>query len=108
MKVLKKILFLQTSLNLNDRNFCKRYKINLNSFELWKIFKREPKLKDISYLINAFNLDEEDFMNENSSLSDKLEAHEHSCKMKPSTIEDKNLIYEDFAREENGRYEEKD
>ena len=47
-------------------------------------------------------------MNGNSTLLDKIEPHEHRCKNKPSNIEDKNLIYEDFAREENGRYEEKD
>lgn len=108
MKVLNKIIFLQNSLGLKDLDFCRRYKIKLNSFKLWKIFKKEPKLKDISYLIDSFNLDQNDFMNGNSSLSDKLEPHEHSCKSKPSTIEDKNLVYEDFAREENGRYEEKD
>lgn len=109
MKVLDKIIFLQKSLNLNDRNFCKRYKISLNHYKLWKLFKTEPKKKEISYLVESFSLDLEDFMNSNSTLKDDhVEAHEHMCKSGPSTIEDKNLIYEDFAREENGRYEERD
>lgn len=108
MKVLDKILYLQKSVNLNDRKFAKRYKIHLNSFKLWKLFKKEPNKNAISYLVESFNLDLEDFMNGNSTLLPTLEAHEHACKTKESTIEDKNLIYEDFAREENGRYEEKD
>lgn len=108
MKVLDKIIYLQKSVNLSDRKFAKRYKIKLNSFKLWKIFKRDPNKKAIAYLCESFNLDLDDFMNGNSSLLPNLEAHEHACKTIESLIEDKNLIYEDFAREENGRYEEKD
>lgn len=108
MKVLDKLIYLQKSVNLNDHQFCLRYKIRLNSFKLWKLFKKQPNQKDIAYLVNSFNLDLDDFMNENSTLLNKCEPHEHSCKVRTSNIEDKNLIYEDFAREENGRYEEKD
>lgn len=108
MKVLNKIIFLQKSVNLPDRQFAKRYRIKLNSYKLWKIFKIEPDKEAIRYLVDSFNLDLEDFMNGNSTLLPNIEAHEHQCKMKDSTVEDKNLIYEDFAREENGRYEEKD
>lgn len=108
MKVLDKIIYLQNSMNLSDRQFCRRYKLSLNSFKLWKLFKKEPSRKAVSYLVESFGIDLDDFMNGNSTLKDTCEPHEHRCKSLANNIEDKNLIYEDFAREDNARYEEKD
>ena len=108
MKVIDKIIFLQQSVNLTDREFSKRYKLPFLSLKAWKLFKKEPNKKAISYLVSSFGIDLDDFMNGNSTLKDTCEPHEHHCKSLANNIEDKNLIYEDFAREENGRYEEKD
>ena len=66
-----------------------------------------PTEGDIKWVCNYFNLDATDFLDDSSTLSKKVEKGEHPCKTKP--VEEKpNTVYEDFAREDNSRYEEKD
>lgn len=102
-----KIKFLQKSLNLTDHAFCKRYKINFVSFKKWMEDNLNPDKEDLRLICKEFNLDLDDFVNNNSTLSSQVNEGEHPCKTIP--IKDNgSLIYEDFAREDNSRYEEKD
>lgn len=105
MKFREKILFLQESLKLNDKKFAAKYHIKLNSLKAWKNGEK-PEIKDIEGICKDYNLDPKDFLCDESTLAEPKKG-EHLC----ATIarEDKaNIIYEDFAREDNSRYEEKD
>lgn len=104
MKLLDKILRLQKATSLNDNDFCDRYNINLSSFNKWKNEQSEIKKDDLSCLTDAFNLDLDDFINDNSTL-DNSTLNEHLCKVKNK---DEGLINEDFPKEGNPRYEERD
>ncbi len=106
MILIEKILFLQNSVNLKDREFLKRYKIKSSLFNKWKSNSVIPLKKDILYLCKEFNLDVDDFMDDNSTLKFPL-PNEHYCKpIKKCITED--TVLEDFPREDNSRYEEKD
>ena len=107
MTFLEKIAFLEDSLHFNDGAFCARYKIKLGLLKKWKANQAKPTIKDIRYICMDFNLDATDFLDDSSTLSKDIKKGEHPCATKP--VEEKaNTIYEDFVREDNSRYEEKD
>lgn len=107
MKLADKLLFLQRSLNLSESAFASRYKIKIGLLKKWMDGSFMPSLEDIKPICEEFNLNEEDFLNEKSTLLKEIKDGEHPCKTNP--IKDRsNVIYEDYVREDNSRYEEKD
>lgn len=108
MTAFEKVLYIQKSVNLSDRDFCHQYKIKYSDFKSWKKNEKEPALEDIEYLIKYFQFDELDFFNELSTIEPTPKTKEHKCAFVKEQYQDGNVIYEDFAREENARYEEKD
>ena len=107
MKFLEKIAFIESKLHFNDGAFCARYKIKLSLLKKWKAGQVAPTSKDIKYICKDFNLDANDFLDDSSTLSKDIKEGEHPCATKP-VIEKENTIYEDYVREDNSRYEEKD
>lgn len=106
MTLIEKLNFLEESLKLNDRKFAKRYNIKPAVFLKWKSGEINPSPLDVSKICEEFNLDPKDFLDEKSTLVEPKEG-EHSVNVLPK--EDKNnVIYEDYYREDNSRYEEKD
>lgn len=107
MKFLEKVAFIENSLHLNDYAFCTRFRIKISYLKKWKKGLVKPTKEDIRWVCNYFHLDEEDFLNDSSTLSRKVNEGEHPCLTK--TVEEKpNTVYEDVVREDNSRYEEKD
>lgn len=106
MKLVDKLNYLQNAFNLSDKEFAKKFK--LSQLREWKEGKMTPSKKDVVLICKELNLDIEDFINDSSSVDkDNLKEGEHPCRLNPKN--DRNdVIYEDFAREDNSRYEEKD
>ena len=107
MKFLEKIAFIQKQLQLNDFAFCSRFRIKISVLKKWRKAQLTPTEKDVVWVCNYFNLDASDFLNDKSTLAKEIKDGEHPCATKPH-VEKKNEIYEDYAREDNSRYEEKD
>ena len=107
MNFQEKVAFIQNSLHLTDGAFCARYKIKLGLLKKLRLGQIEPTSKDVKTICKEFNLDVTDFLNNSSTLSKNVKPGEHPCAMKP-VVEKANTIYEDYAREDNSRYEEKD
>ena len=107
MKFLEKIAFIQNKLHLNDYAFCTRFRIRISVLKKWRKGLLTPTANDVIWVCVYFNLDAKDFMNDSSTLSKDVKEGEHPCATMPH-IEKKNEIYEDYAREDNSRYEEKD
>ena len=107
MVFLEKISFIQTKLHLNDYAFCTRFRIKISYLKKWRKGLLKPTSSDVKWVCSHFHLDETDFLDDSSTLSKEIKKGEHPCKTKP--VEEKpNTIYEDFVREDNSRYEEKD
>lgn len=107
MTIAEKLKFLQESHHLNDWAFCTRFRIKISLFKKWKAGTAKPQAKDIQFLCNKFHLDSEDFISDSSTLASEVKANEHPCKV--VAIDDRDqVIYEDYVREDNSRYEEKD
>ena len=106
MTVIDKINFLQGCLNLDDKKFAKRYNIKPAILMKWKSGEIKPSSSEISSICKEFNLDPVDFIDEKSTLKEPKDG-EHIINVLPK--EDRNnVIYEDYSREDNSRYEEKD
>ena len=107
MVFLDKVSFIQKSLHLNDYAFCTRFRIKISNLKKWKKGLIKPTVEDIKWVCNHFHLDEHDFLDDSSTLSKKVNDGEHPCLTK--VVEERpNTIYEDYVREDNSRYEEKD
>jgi len=107
MVFLEKVSFIQKSLHQNDYAFCTRFRIKISFLKKWKKGLLTPTEADIKWVCNYFNLDPKDFLDDTSTLSKNILKGEHPCATKP-IIERAHEIYEDYAREDNSRYEEKD
>ena len=107
MKFLEKIAFIQEKLHLNDFAFCTRFRIRISVLKKWRKGELTPTEEDIKWVCNYFNVDATDFLNDSSTLSKEVKEGEHPCTSKPQ-VDRCDVIYEDFAREDNSRYEEKD
>ena len=107
MKFLEKIAFIEGKLHLNDYAFCTRFRIKISVLKKWRKGLLEPTVEEIKWVCNYFNLDATDFLNDSSTLAKVAKEGEHPCATKPLP-EKEHTIYEDFAREDNSRYEEKD
>ena len=107
MKFLEKIAFIKEKLRLNDYEFCSRFRIKISHLKKWRNHQLQPTVEDVNWVCNYFNLDANDFLNDSSTLSKEIKEGEHPCKTRPCIESDK-VIYEDYAREDNARYEEKD
>ena len=107
MVFLEKVSFIQNSLHLNDYAFCTRFRIKISNLKKWRKELLKPTSEDVKWVCNYFNLDADDFLDDSSTLSKKVNEGEHPCKIKP-VVEKPNTIYEEYAREDNSRYEEKD
>lgn len=107
MNFQEKVTFIQNSLHLTDGAFCTRYKIKLSLLKKLRAGQVKPANKDVKTICKEFNLDVADFLDDSSTLSRNVKPGEHPCATKP-VAEKPNTIYEDYAREDNSRYEEKD
>ena len=109
MKPIEKVLFLQKSYNLNDRSFCSRFRIKYGLFKRWKDGSVEPESKHLFYLCCELELDVNDFMSNTSTLSkENMKENEHLCAVHKKNKNIDSEVLEDFPREDNSRYEEKD
>ena len=107
MKFIEKIAFIQNNLHLNDYAFCTRFRIKISYLKKWRKGLLSPQVEDIKWLCKYFNLDAKDFLDDSSTLSKTANEGEHPCATGPIE-ETPNTVYEDIAREDNSRYEEKD
>ena len=107
MKFLEKITFIQNKLHLNDYAFCTRFRIKISNLKKWRKNLLKPTENEVQWVCNYFSLDVKDFLDDSSTLAKTVKDGEHPCLVKPKE-EKPNVIYEDYQREDNSRYEEKD
>ena len=107
MKFLEKVAFIEENLRLNDYAFCTRFRIKISVLKKWRKGLLSPSIKDVQWICNYFNLDANDFLNDSSTLAKTAKEGEHLCARKPF-VEKPGTVYEEYEREDNSRYEEKD
>lgn len=107
MNFQSKIKYLEEQLKLNDHSFALRYKIRPSIMRKLMDGRFVPQLRNVTEICKEFKLDPKDFLDDTSTIAKEVKEDEHPCKF--VKVEDSsNVIYEDFAREDNSRYEEKD
>lgn len=107
MTVVEKIDYLINELRISKRKFCKDYGISPQLLNQWRSNITKPQAQDVDHLCTIFKLDPFDFIDPMSTISNgEIKDGEHHCQVVSTTVD--NGVYEDFPREDNGRYEEKD
>ena len=108
MTVVEKIDYLLKRLDLTEKQFSIRYRIRKHTIEKWRKGEALPKRENVEYLCKCFNLSVGDFLDDDSSLKlDGCFADEHKILGQIDQQQDCDFS-EDYPREDNSRYEEKD
>lgn len=108
MTVVEKVDYLIKKLDLNEKEFSRKYRIRKNIIKKWRSGEAKPKPENVKFLCEKFGLSVDDFLDEDSTLDmNNHFANEHRIvgKAKASKSE---AASEDYPHEDNSRYEEKD
>ena len=107
MNVLEKLEYLVKSYGLSEHKFLQKYHAHYGLMKkLRSGYKAEAK--DVKKLCKILDFDVADFLDESSSVSSKLKEGEHFVKKASPTSIPLDAVLEDYPREDNSRYEEKD
>lgn len=108
MTVVEKVDYLLKHLQLSERQFSAKYRIRKSAIKKWRSGEELPKPENVKYLCQKLNFSVADFLDDNSTLDTKGGyADEHVILTSLSSAKD-DVVSEDFPREDNFRYEEKD
>jgi len=108
MTVIEKVDYLIKRLNINERQFAKKFRIRKGVINKWRTGEALPRPENLKYLCEQFNLSMADFMDDGSTLDTQGGyADEHIILGKIKKNEPESAS-EDFPHEDNFRYEEKD
>lgn len=107
MTVLEKLEYLAKSYGLTEHKFLQKYHAHFGLMKkLRSGYVAQPG--DVKKLCKILNFDVVDFLDETSSVSRDLKEGEHFVKSAEPQKMPKYPIFEDYPREDNSRYEEKD
>ena len=102
MKASVKLAYIQRKLNLDDEKFSKKFSISLEDMALIRENK-EVNEHQIETLCEKLKLDKNLFLDEDSIIYCKRSTFSTKFFINPE-----DLMNEEFPREDNARYEEKD
>ena len=107
MKLLEKLEFLAKSYGLTEHKFLQKYHVH---YGLMKKLREGyvATANDVKKLCKILDFDVNDFLDDSSSVASELKQGEHFVKKATPTKIPAYPIYEDYPREDNSRYEEKD
>ena len=107
MTLLEKLEFLAKSYGLTEHKFLQKYHAH---YGLMKKLRDGyvAEAKDVKKLCKILDFEVNDFLDDSSSVASELKEGEHFVKKATPIVIPANPIYEDYPREDNSRYEEKD
>ena len=107
MTVLEKLEFLAKSYGLTEHKFLQKYHAHYGLIKkLRGGYEAQPS--DVKKLCKILDFDIEDFLSNSSSVDHKLKDGEHFVKKATPQQIPTDVVLEDYPREDNSRYEEKD
>lgn len=112
MKTIDKIDYILASLSGKENAFLKRVNITKKQLESWRNYESEPTAKDVESLCRVLKLSPIHFLDEKISVcrTSELDSthiivgdNKHSL-----PIDSTDYVPEDFQRQDDSRYEERD
>lgn len=103
MTALEKIEFILKTLKWSEKRFTKKFYLKPNSLENWRSKTTKPNENDVRNICKYFHLNVNDFLND-----ERIIFLKNSDKFCNFSMDDENTVSEDYPREDNSRYEEKD
>ncbi len=103
MTALEKIEFILKTLKWSEKRFTRKFYLKSDSLENWRNGNNIPNESDVKNICKYFKLNIKDFLNE-----DRVIFLKNSDKFCSFSMNEESTVPEDFPREDNSRYEEKD
>ena len=103
MTAIEKIDFIIDTTKWSDRRFQKKFYLKKDSLEKWRNSEVLISEKDVKNICKYFRLDINDFLDESKKIF--LKDTDKFCNF---SLNDQNVVDEDYPNEDNSRYEEKD
>ena len=107
MTVIEKVDYLINKLHLSEIEFSIKFRIRKSAIGKWRKGIAQPKVENIAYLCKVMKFQVQDFLNDSSTLDrNHIKEGEHMI----LALQDNNVnaCDEDFPKENNMRYEERD
>ncbi len=108
MTVIEKVDYLIKHLDLNEKQFAKKFRIRKNVISKWRAGALSPKPENIKYLCEKFGFELNDFLDDNSTLDFKDSNKNKHVILGIKKVHNESAVSEDYPHEDNSRYEEKD
>ena len=103
MTAIEKIDFIIKTLKWSEKRFTKKFYLKKDSLEKWRSKEVSPNEADVKNICKYFHLNTQDFLNEERIIF--LKNADKFCNF---SMNEEEAVPEDFPREDNFRYEEKD
>lgn len=109
MTVIQKVDYFIKKLGISEKEFAYLFRIRKNIIAKWRKGEAEPKPENVQYLCDQMGFSVTDFLDNSSTLDESMKfADEHMILGKYNDQKDSDAPSEDFPKEDNSRYEEKD
>ena len=103
MTALEKVEFIIKTLKWSEKRFTRKFYLKSDSLENWRHGNSAPNESDVKNICKYFHLNTKDFLN-----NDRIIFLKNADKFCNFSMDEENTISEDFPKEDNSRYEEKD
>lgn len=103
MLAIEKIDFIIKTLKWSDKRFSKKFYLKKDSLEKWRSKEVFPMEKDVKNICKYFHLEINDFLDDSRIIF--LKNTDKFCNF---SLNDDEVVNEDYPQEDNSRYEEKD
>ncbi len=103
MTAIEKIDFIIKTTKWSDRRFTKKFYLKKDSLEKWRNKEIEPMEKDVRNICKYFHLEISDFLDANKIIF--LKNTDKFCNF---SLNEEEVVSEDYPNEDNARYEEKE
>lgn len=103
MTTIEKIDFIIKTTKWSDRRFQKKFYLKKDSLEKWRSKEVIPNENDVRNICKYFHLEIKDFLDDSKNIF--LKDTEKFCNF---SLNEEDVVFEDYPHEDNARYEEKD
>ncbi len=103
MLTIEKIDFIIKTLKWSDKRFSRKFYLRKDDLNKWREKKTTPMEKDVKNICKYFHLDTKQFLDDNRIIF--LKNTDKFCNF---SLNEDEVVSEDYPREDNSRYEEKE
>lgn len=103
MTTIEKIDFIMKTLKWSEKRFSKKFYLHKDALTKWRNHEVDPTEKDVKNICKYFHLEVNEFLD-----NERIIFLKNTDKFCNFSLNEEEVISEDYPFEDNSRYEEKD